>query len=304
MKIICPLCSFTKGVLEKSKGKYKLYRCNKCELVFVYPLPNESELNKYYEKFNYSLGFESENQIRKDSNKTLISLKYLMKTGKKLLDIGCGAGFFLDEARKKGFIVEGTDMSNEVIRYARDRLKLKVFRGNFNSINIDKLKKNRYDAITLIQFIEHITSPHRIIENVYSILKPDGIICIVTPNINGWLYKILKSEYNYLIPPEHVIYYSSKTLSKLLNFHKLKPIKVETWGYPDDMYRIITKLVRGTLQSEIKTQIPSRDIMVTWEKRKESIRRKILNGLCDYTYPLLNIAQHGSMIEIYAKKIS
>ncbi|MBI3379910.1 class I SAM-dependent methyltransferase, partial [Candidatus Gottesmanbacteria bacterium] len=244
----CVLCGGIKFRTLYKKFSYQVYICQFCDFIFIYPFPGKRQLEKYYKSFDYKTGFINENLIRKDSIRTLKNLEILGYSNKSLLDIGCGAGFFIDEARKRGWQVQGIDKSIITTKYARNKLKLKVINSDF----IDyKFFNRKYKIITLLQVIEHLSNPRIMLEKIYNLLESSGILCIATPNIDSYLARALTSNFTYMIPPEHISFYSAVTLKRILESINFKIIKVDTWGYPSDLAAII--------KSKIKKKISPRD---------------------------------------------
>jgi len=99
--------------------------------------------------------------------------------GAKLLDIGCGHGFFLNKMAQKGWAVEGIEVSRTGREYAREKLGL-----NIHSELLEELAfpKESFDVVTLFYVIEHVYDPGRVLREVYHILKPGGMILLRWPH--------------------------------------------------------------------------------------------------------------------------
>ena len=96
-------------------------------------------------------------------------------------------------------------------KYARKR-GLKVTKGTLNN----NFKENHFDCVTYQDTLEHITDPVGELKKVRKILKPKGLIYIVTPDINGFWAKILRSLWYHYKPGEHVVYFSKNTIEEAL----------------------------------------------------------------------------------------
>ena len=304
MKSACILCNSKNYTTIYSINSYKIVQCQKCDLVFTSPWPSKKELKKLYSNYVATAGFSHEELIRNDARRTLKNVKKLMIKKNTLLDLGCGAGFLLDEARKKGFEAMGIDTGKIPVEYARANLKLNVVRKDIHQFR----SRKKFHVIALIQVIEHLTDPYPLLHKMHSLLDKDGIVCIATPNITSTLHKVLREKFNYLIPPEHVVYYSPTTLKSLLEKAGFTVIKVTTYGYPEDVGSIYRNL-KSKQNSKITStpeylNIPA---MGTLPVKKPSFFNKIKRYFFEEvfrnaTYPLLSLGLRGSMIEIYAKK--
>lgn len=290
----CILCNNKRYNKLYKINEYNIVRCTNCSFVFVTPLPTQKKLDKIYKNSNYETGFFYEGLIRSDARRTLNNLKKLEFKTKNLLDVGCGAGFFLDEARKEGWTTTGLDISTEAVDYAVNNLHLEVKRGNINTFSSQK----NFDVIILIQVIEHLTKPYPVLKKIHSLLKKNGVVCIATPNINSWLSQVLKDRFNYLIPPEHIFYFSPSTLKQLLEKTGFQIIKTSSYGYLED----IESIYNYFREQFNKSNIIKKELVNNVSKSTDLKRFFIKDIVSRLTYPLLNISLHGSMIEIYAKK--
>lgn len=295
----CLLCNNRKYKKLYTINGFTIVQCEYCHLVFTYPWPNKEKLDEYYQNFDYRNGFVNELSIRQDAKRSLKNLISFLGTKRTLLDVGCGAGFLLDEARKLEWKATGLDTAFVPLNYAKNHLKLQIIRKDIEKYNTNK----RYSAITLIQVIEHLINPYPTLRKIYNLLENNGIVCVATPNINCYLHKVLKNDFNYLIPPEHVVYYSPSTLVTLLVKSGFTIIRTITYGYSTDLAAIIKRLLKG------KSMHMKGNEMTTF--RKEQFNRSKVKQFksllfdkifCMLFYPLVNSNNHGSMVEIYAKK--
>ncbi len=296
----CIICSKKRFKKLYAINNYSIVKCLNCSFVFIAPLPGKKELDIFYKKFKFSDGFVFEKLLRIDARRSLSNLNAMGIKKGSILDVGCGAGFFIDEARKQKWNVKGIDTAKSPIVYASKKLKLPA-----EQKDILKHKTSEtYDVISLQQVIEHLVDPYLVLEKINKLLKKDGILCVSTPNIESWLSIVLKERFNYLIPPEHILYFSPKTLEVLLEKAGFKVIRTTTYGYPMDfggIYRALrepkSELRKVTHKINTKNQNQNK-------KTEKSIKNKFFEDtLCQYLHPLLNIFNKGSMVEIYARKI-
>ena len=218
---------------------YFIYRCSSCRMTFLYPIPLEEDITLLFQNlyrqenpFLPELAFYfSENKspehiarIKKDFDDYLDFLEQAQKQG-RLLDLGCGEGFFLSVAQQRGWIPDGVDSSEDAIKRAKEKFNLNVTLGTVESVDF---QENQFDAVTLLDFAEHLSEPTQTYEKIHHWLKPGGVMLIATPNqasilawaahlvylisfgtVKGPLYRI------YMLP--HFLYYTPRTLTELLN---------------------------------------------------------------------------------------
>ena len=154
---------------------------------------------------------EEEVGRRKASRKVLERIEKLANKG-KLLDIGSSAGFFLAEAKSRGWETTGIEFSKWSKKYAEEHFGLTIYDQPLEKLN---WPKESFDAITMLDVIEHLTDPRQVLSEVKKILKPDGILVITTPNIYSLAARLAKEKW-YAILPGHLFYFSPKTLEKIL----------------------------------------------------------------------------------------
>lgn len=114
-------------------------------------------------------------------------IKYVSKffkttlSGKKILDIGCSDGSFLEFCHKNGFKTFGLDISKDMITNGK-----KYYPNNklycLNATSKYPFLENYFDIITSFDLIEHTRNPNRVLSNIYKHLKKNGIAYIITPN--------------------------------------------------------------------------------------------------------------------------
>ena len=148
------------------------------------------------------------------------------KKTKKLLDVGCGIGYFLEIAIKRGWQVFGTEYTDEAIEICRKK-GISMHKGVLNAENYEE---ESFDIITSFEVIEHINNPIPELKNFYKLLRKGGLVYLTTPNFNSLLRYRLKSEYNVICYPEHLSYYTPKTLKKVFLNTGFQKKKIETTG--------------------------------------------------------------------------
>ena len=127
--------------------------------------------------------------------------RYLPKPtqGQRLLDIGCGNGFFLASAKEAGWQVSGVEPDPVAAAVARDR-GVHVMVG---TVDLLADESNCFDVITLSHVIEHVHEPQKLLESVHRLLKPGGVIYVETPNIESHGAALFKKEWRGLESPRH-----------------------------------------------------------------------------------------------------
>jgi len=216
-------------------GSTSVMKCDECGLVFRRTAVELSEeelfafVNRTGDASKGPTGKYDASYTKNDSRVLLwkSSLKELdrfkLSESHKLLDIGSAKGVFLDIARKYGWEVMGIEPSYSDSAYARRVFGLSFFSGTLEEA---KLPSGQFDVATMWDVIEHLKNPAETVAESFRVLKPGGVISILTPNHDSLItlfahlaYKLtahlLPLEY-LLYPPVHQYYFTPKTLSDLL----------------------------------------------------------------------------------------
>lgn len=219
----CIICKSPQLKTLAGFEKAHLCKCLNCGLVFSKKIPSDQELTNYYQ--NYGINSYLSPLTIKRYNELLDQLEPYRKTN-KILDIGCGIGFFLEEAKKRSWEVYGTELSEKSVEVCVQK-GINVIEGILNPTNY---KSEMFDVIMSFEVIEHINNPISELKNINSILRKDGLVYVTTPNFNSLLRHRLKAAYNIITYPEHLTYYTPKTLSKAFSNAGFKKLQIETTG--------------------------------------------------------------------------
>jgi 2-polyprenyl-3-methyl-5-hydroxy-6-metoxy-1,4-benzoquinol methylase len=130
-----------------------------------------------------------------------------------LLDVGCGAGFFLKSAERDGWRVSGIEVMPHGAEFARTRLGLDVVSTPIEDAN---LSPAAFDVIVMFDVIEHLADPVGVVGRLGSLLRPGGWLAIITPNIGSLTHAMLGGLWCVLNPSEHLHYFSEASLRRML----------------------------------------------------------------------------------------
>ena len=224
-------------ILWRSK-KTSIIECKTCGFSHLKPIPKIEELEKMYvHKFYQNL---KPKYIKKDESelsywnltfddKLEILEKHVKGKKKKILDIGCGAGFFLNRAKQRSWNTVGIEPSPIAAKYARSN-GIEIIQTTFEKFLTQNSEK--FDVIHSKFFLEHVREPETVCKSCFKILKKNGIICFEVPNDFNLLQKIvtenLKKNSYWVAPPEHINYFSPLSLQKLLKKTGFKILYTES----------------------------------------------------------------------------
>jgi 2-polyprenyl-3-methyl-5-hydroxy-6-metoxy-1,4-benzoquinol methylase len=228
----CPVCKGKKEFKEYisakdyliTKEEFKLVKCSNCNFIFTNPRPNSTSLGKYYKSSNYDSHKTSTTSLKDLLYKkvrdysTRKKLEYIneITKGKTLLDIGCGAGYFINYCHANNWKVEGLEPNLEALPYIPPTIKIHS--------HLTTIKDNAFDIITMWHSLEHIEALDEVILKAKSALKSDGKLLIAIPNISSLDFKIYQEYWAALDVPRHLFHFTQETLAYLLKRFGLKII--------------------------------------------------------------------------------
>ncbi len=216
--INCPICETNDISPLYMKNGFNIVKCKICGLIYVNPRPSPEELKEKYAG-DYSQGYIDKKESKRKRAKKIVRKICRLKRGGNFLDIGCSAGFILEAARERGFTTFGCEISPIALKFAREELNLNVKAPFLEEANYPS---EYFDVITMYNLLEHIPNPGTFLREVNGILKKNGIVEIWTPNIGHIKSRIKKDRWNNLIPPDHLFYFTIKTIKMLLKKYGLK----------------------------------------------------------------------------------
>jgi 2-polyprenyl-3-methyl-5-hydroxy-6-metoxy-1,4-benzoquinol methylase len=151
--------------------------------------------------------------------------------GGRLLDVGCGVGNFLNQAREAGFSVEGIETHEEFRQAAKEKYKIKVSTGIFEELD---LATNHYQVVTMWETLEHIYDPKSAVRAAFRALSDEGILAISVPNLQNLGFLVLR-EYSAHRGGEHINFFSPATLARMVTdcgFRVLESHTTENSDWP------------------------------------------------------------------------
>lgn len=257
----CILCGSSRRNFLYAEDQWKVYQCADCRLGVLDPRPDDHELAILYQQEYFQDQYKQELRIdspemkrRLDQEKQRLRFFRSFKKKGEVLDIGCGRGYFLLACRKKGYHVEGIDLSADVAAYVRRELNIPVHVGEIDNVTIPDAS---YDVITMWHSLEHTADPNVYLQKARRWLKDDGILVVDVPNYSG--YDALKTWDHWLgwQLPYHLYHFTSDALTALLHKHGFAVIRhkhflseyvkqeLEKFYIPSFIARIIARFYSG-----------------------------------------------------------
>jgi 2-polyprenyl-3-methyl-5-hydroxy-6-metoxy-1,4-benzoquinol methylase len=143
------------------------------------------------------------------------------QTNGYLLDIGCGNGDFLHTMQQLGWAVQGIEFDETAASVARQR-NINVMVGTLEDACFPE---SSFDVVVLSHVIEHVYDPIHLLSECKRVMKPDGRIIIVTPNVKSLCQKIFRKDWRGNEVPRHIMLFSESTLAECISRAGFEPTK-------------------------------------------------------------------------------
>jgi SAM-dependent methyltransferase len=211
-------------LIRDAKGN-PVIDCEDCGFAHLWPKPTPEELAEYYAESFYESGFPDwhEKEAKElpywqiefaDRLATLAEM--LKKPVGKLLDIGCGGGWFLSYAAAQGWDVLGIEPSRSTWNLAVTRAP--VLLGTFPEVDVSQ--KAPFDAVHLKLVMEHVSDALEVLCAVHKVLRPGGAVVVQSPNDFNPLQlaarKLLDKDPWWVVHPVHINYFNFDSLERTL----------------------------------------------------------------------------------------
>lgn len=219
----CPICDSSAFSDLKDYTTHYLVQCKSCDFVFAKKIPSNEELIAHYETYPRSNSISA--ITIKRYHELLDKLEPFRKSN-NLIDVGCGDGFFLETAKKRNWNVYGTEYTDIAIKICSEKgIHMKQ-----GKLNPNDYTEGFFDVITSFEVIEHINNPIEELQNFSRILRSGGAVYVTTPNFNSASRYYLGNKWNVIEYPEHLSYYTKKTLTNLFQRKGFKTKAFQTTG--------------------------------------------------------------------------
>lgn len=260
-EIRCIFCETESNYVVIEENGYKGKKCPQCGLIYISPRPSFNEIVDLYGHGDAHISAES--HISADFSKRLYARHHLriirsfVKTG-TLLEIGAGAGYFLDEARKSGFNPHGLEFNPIQANYIRNKLSIPC---EESPLNTSIFGGKQFDVVYHCDVISHFFDPISDFKKINGIMKDGSFLIFETGNLGEVDQKYFKHFQRFQYP-DHLFFFSTKNLVDLLERTGFKCVKIYR-------YSILPQLKVMKVLTSIKKAIQKHVVKFN-EKEKDS----------------------------------
>jgi SAM-dependent methyltransferase len=242
----CNLCGTVTDPQQSPRWRkhgYEIMECRSCGLLFRSVLPTPEELLGIYATAyflnsdgstadGYADYLSDEFEHRLIARRRLRALARISAVPGRLLDVGAAAGFFMDEARKLGWRVEGIDISSYAGRWGREAMGLEIATGVFQEAEYPAAS---FDVVTMWDYIEHSIDPASDLSTAANALRQGGILMLSTGDAASLVARISGKRWHLLTPRHHNFFFTVATLKSYLSERDFELLYV---GHPGAYYSL------------------------------------------------------------------
>lgn len=230
----CIICGNDNFTTAADFDSYSVLECNYCKFGIVDPLPSQETLNALYNTseyfqshmaydFNKITEFEIQDLICRSKIMHGPNLKNIpINDSMRMLEIGTGGGFALKGFEEMGFEVEGVETSGVAVRFATQRLNLKIHHASLEEFDT----KERFDLVLLNHVLEHFMDLRSVTRKLVSLLAPNGILYVRVPDHHSYDRRVYGREWP-AYAHYHISNFSEKSLVLLYQQEGLQVLRTK-----------------------------------------------------------------------------
>ena len=232
----CTLCGHNEGIsLFEWEENYQLIQCDQCEAVspsisledMASYIDETYSTDTYYEKLTREILSQYEYRKKtfgEERYRYVVERLGLSPSQSKILDLGCGAGYFLSVLKDRNIAHRGLEVTPHQVKFCIEQGL------NVASADLYEEQDGAYDAIVMFDVLEHLSDPVALLKVVKNKLKDSGFCVAYTPNMHSVGYELMLDKQNTLLPFEHLCFFNQKSFEYLASEVGLGIHTIETYG--------------------------------------------------------------------------
>jgi 2-polyprenyl-3-methyl-5-hydroxy-6-metoxy-1,4-benzoquinol methylase len=227
--VCCTVCRAGDAAVAHVVDGHRIVRCRRCGHLYVSPRPPLDEIREIYgehyfqnpafERTDHDAYFGYMDYLR-DRERIVLRLGEVLARIERhewrgrLLDVGCGPGFFVATAAASGWDAWGVELNKHAVAWANEHVTDRVLHGTVETLEFPDAA---FDCVTMFDVIEHLPDPRSDLLDVWRVLRPGGLLVVVTPDAGALVPRLLGSRWLEMKrAPEHLHFFSVDTLARLL----------------------------------------------------------------------------------------
>lgn len=230
----CPICrtpARQRRIIAAKRaiggGPLEIATCRECGASFQPTVPTQAALVEWYEYMGRAghIANEPSALLGRRLRRLLDEVEPYRRSG-KLLDVGCGRGTLALAARERGWEVSATEISATCVAKLRPLFGGQLHEGDLLDAPFAPAS---FDAILMIEVLEHLGEPGVYLDAVHGLLRPGGCLVLTTPNYQGASARLRGTRWR-IVADEHLTYYDPHSLARSLRAHGFAGVRIATTG--------------------------------------------------------------------------
>jgi 2-polyprenyl-3-methyl-5-hydroxy-6-metoxy-1,4-benzoquinol methylase len=222
-----------------------LLRCRHCGHTFARPETTDEDLAAIYTE-SYFAGEEYHDYLadkevaQRNFRARLRVLKKFTEPERhrRLFEVGCAYGFFLEVAKDSFASVQGIDVSAAAVSYAKNNLHLDVTCADLQQY---ELAGREFDIACMWDTIEHLAHPDLFVGKLANHMKTGALIAVTTGDFGSLNARVRRTKWRLMHPPSHAHYFSIASMSTMLDRFGFDTVYARHCGY----YRSLRSMAYG-----------------------------------------------------------
>jgi SAM-dependent methyltransferase len=306
IRVPCPLCANQRTRYERTVRGFSLERCCSCGFVYVNPQYALEDLWKVYTDRDPDMLIELYSRLQTPSaiaahDRILSDLEVMLGGPGRLLDFGCGPGYFFERAAERGWNAHGV----EVGPWAQKAAELRGLRNlHMGPLDGERFPDASFDVVCANQVLEHLPTPKSELEQIHRVLRPGGVFYANVPNYRCLSIVLGRDDFELNMPPQHVNYFTPGTLRTLLERSGFQIMRTSTWGglkWENLIGRRVSSEVADVYRNQAKpgsgSSSQSRPVLT---QAKAPLAKRLVMPLIKLM--CYRAAQVGLILEVFARK--
>jgi SAM-dependent methyltransferase len=259
MLATCPRCRNDEAHVRYDLAEARIVRCAACALLYLDPWPTPEETASLYgeDYFHNVASLQGEpasiygyaDYIAERAHKQRQYRRIAREIGTllprqtrppRLLEVGCGYGYFLDEAFEEGFEVVGLEFNRSAVERLRRKYAFPILEGALEDV---ELPPAHFDAVVMFDVIEHLRDPFRALDSLAKTLHPGGILVVSTPDAESLVSRLIGARLeDFRRTREHLFFFGRRTLREVLREHGFEPFEIRSIGHTFELAFLLSRL--------------------------------------------------------------
>ncbi len=209
-----------------------MIQCESCGLRFSSLRPSDQELDAHYSGY----GDWPDSEVTRLRYREVLARLASYRSNGRIFEMGCGAGYFLEEAARAGWDPHGSTVGAASLELCRSK-GLNVVAADTAG---DVFPSAHFDVAAAFEVVEHLRDPAVEGALLRRLVRPGGVFYCTTPNFDSLTRRLLGPRWRVISYPEHLIYFTAATLASWLRPFGFRLARLEVTGIsPGELRRVM-----------------------------------------------------------------